>query len=144
MSNQTLPINFVMVDHVNMFVRNLDESVAFYSKVFGTDGEIKEEGIRGEVRWCIIGIPRKFYFCLYELKGREFDPDAMHINHIGFYVDDFNETFKRLQYLGVPIDYHAQPINWHNRNGASRSIYIHDPNNYVIEFAEMLGGGLDG
>jgi len=136
------PIEFASVDHINMFVRDLDESVDFYSLVFGTDPDPKEEGTTKGLRWCIIGIPSKFYFCLYELKGRVFDPDAMHINHIGFFVPDFDETVKRIRSAGIPVEYFDRPITWTNHAGQSRSLYIRDPNGYYIEFTEKLGGGL--
>lgn len=137
------PISFECIDHVNMFVKNLEESIAFYHKVFGTDPKIKQSGKNKGIRWAIIGLASKFYFCLYELKGKEFDPSALHINHIGFYVSDFDETIQRIQHLGIEIQYNGKPIEWKNRNGRTRSLYIKDPNGYYIEFAEKFGGGLD-
>jgi len=126
-----------------MFVKDLEESINFYQRLFGTDDEIKDAGENKGIRWAIIGIPNKFYFCLYELKGKEYDTDAMHINHIGFYVPNFNETVERIKEMGLLIEYKGKPIMWTNRNGTTRSLYINDPNGYKIEFAEKLGGGLD-
>lgn len=41
-------IDFTCVDHVNMFVKNLEESIAFYHRVFGTDeNQSNEVGIKG-------------------------------------------------------------------------------------------------
>lgn len=145
MDTRILSVDFVCVDHINMFVRNLEESIDFYQRVFGTDGEIKDSGERKGIRWVIIGVPNKFYFCLYEWPHPEtiYETDALHINHIGFYVQDFDETVRRIEQLNVQVQYRAQPISWHNRNGISRSLYIEDPNGYKIEFSEKLGGGLD-
>lgn len=140
---KALPIDFECVDHINMFVRDLEESVEFYRKVFGTDAGVKQQGKAKGIRWCIIGIPSKFYFCLYELKGKDFDPSALHINHIGFYVSDFDDTVERIKALGIEIQYQGKPIEWENRNGRTRSLYIKDPNEYYIEFTEKLGGGLN-
>lgn len=137
------PIYFECVDHVNMFVRNLEESIDFYHKVFGTDLEVKQRGRAKGIRWCIVGIPSKLYFCLYELKGKKFDPDGLHINHVGFYVPNFDETVERIRALEIEIQYQGKPIEWENRNGKTRSLYIKDPNDYYIEFTEKLGGGLD-
>lgn len=141
--NEVPPIRFDCVDHLNMFVRDLDESLDFYGRLFGTDPEIKEQGYTKKIRWAIIGVSRKFYFCLYELKGRSFDPDSMHINHVGFHVPDFDETVARVRALGIPVEYDDAPITWRNRNGTTRSLYVRDPNGYIIEFSERLGGGLD-
>src|SRR5690349_16661114 len=111
------PIAFDCVDHINMFVKDLAESITFYRMVFGTDAEIKQDGFAKGIRWCIIGIPNKFYFCLYELKGKDFDTDALHINHIGFYVPDFDETVRRVELMGIPVEYQGKAIEWRNRNG---------------------------
>lgn len=137
-------VSIECADHVNLFVHDLRESVDFYTRLFGTDGEIKDRGHAKGLDWCIIGIPQKFYFCLYELPNAPaFDADAMHINHVGFYVRDFDETCRRVEQLGLPIRYGGRPVTWHHRGGASRSLYVVDPNGYTIEFAERLGGGLD-
>src|SRR6266542_4197792 len=100
-----VPIEFTIADHVNMFVRDLDESLAYYQALFGTDPQLKASGTAKGIRWAIIGIPRRFYFCLYERDSLDFDPDAMHINHVGFHVADFDETERRVRALGVPIRY---------------------------------------
>jgi lactoylglutathione lyase len=140
--SETRSIAFECADHVNMFVKDLDQSIEFYRRVLGADEEIKQEGFAKGIRWCIIGVPNKFYFCLYELKGKDFDPDGLHINHVGFYVSDFDETVRRIQQLGITIEYQGKPIEWRNRNGVTRSLYIKDPNGYHIEFSEKFGGGL--
>jgi catechol 2,3-dioxygenase-like lactoylglutathione lyase family enzyme len=135
-------LDFACVDHVNMNVCNLKESIDFYQRLFGTDGEIKDGGEK-PLRWRIIGIPHKFYFCFYEVKATSLEPRALQINHIGFYVPDFDGMVRRAQALGVPVEFEGKPIEWKNRNGTSRSLYVKDPNGYLIEFAEKLGGGLD-
>jgi catechol 2,3-dioxygenase-like lactoylglutathione lyase family enzyme len=136
------PLPVARADHINMNVRNLEESVAFYQRLFGTDGEIKDGGEK-PLRWRIIGIPGKFYFCLYEVGATSVEPHALHINHIGFHAPDFDATVRRIKALGVPTEFDGEPIEWKNRNGVSRSFYVKDPNGYLIEFAEKFGGGLD-
>src|ERR1043166_809593 len=112
------PVEFTVADHVNMFVRDLEESLAFYRSLFGTDQEVKASGNAKGIRWAIIGIPRRFYFCLYERGPLNFDADAMHINHVGFHVNDFDETERRIRALGVPIRYGGKPVVWHGGLGA--------------------------
>jgi lactoylglutathione lyase len=138
------PVEVTISDHVNMFVRDLEESISFYERLFGTDPEIKASGTAKSIRWAIIGLRQRFYFCFYERSGLLFDPDAMHINHIGFHVADFDETVRRVRTLGVEIRYGGEPVPWHGRGGNSRSLYVLDPNGYTIEFSERVGGGLDG
>jgi lactoylglutathione lyase len=132
------PVEALRIDHVNMFVRNLEESVEFYARVFGVT--IKERGVgKGKIRWAILGIHERFYFCMYELVNSEFEPDTLHINHIGLYVSDLDETIRRLHGLGLKLEYGDKPVVWER----SRSAYIRDPNGYAIELTERFGGGLN-
>ena len=63
------PVNARRIDHVNISVRDLDVSAAFYAALFGL--EVKEEGISFGGRWCIIGSPDRFYLCLFEGHGAD-------------------------------------------------------------------------
>ena len=50
-------------------------------------------GLHGVNRWCIIGAPDRFYLCIVEHCSAEpFKPEGIHINHVGFVVDDIDET----------------------------------------------------
>lgn len=136
------PVQFERVVHINMSVRDMDASVNSYHKVFGTDADITQQCQVDGAQWCIVGIAGKFHFCLYEMRGKNHDPEALHINHIGFYAPDFEETIAHIKRLGIPIELDGAPVEWYDRNGTSRSLYIKDPHGYYIEFSEKLGGGL--
>ncbi len=119
------------IDHLNMDVRNLDETVEFYKNLFGFK-VIKEQPEQDSK---IIG-NEKVKLCLYE------DPDLDEykkngFNHFGFHIDNFDEIIQKCTDLGVKIFY-GGPIKWEK----SSSIYIKDPNGYEIELAEVFGGGL--
>ena len=89
-------VNARRIDHVNMGVRNLDVSAAFYTALFGL--EVKEEGNSPGGRWCIIGSPDRFYLCLFEVPGAErCKAGGIHINHVGLVVDDIDETVNRIR-----------------------------------------------
>jgi lactoylglutathione lyase len=131
------PIPGLRIDHVNMFVRDLEESVGFYTRLLGL--AVKERGVgKGRIRWAIVGHPDRFYLCFYELAGATFEPDALHINHVGIYVVDFDATVRGLRDLGLTLEYGDAPVDW----GTSRSAYVRDPNGYSIEFVEKFGGGI--
>jgi len=131
------PINARRMDHVNLSVRDLDVSAAFYSALLGI--ELKEQGNNGTTRWCILGAPDRFYVCLSEIPGADrFKPEGIHINHVGFVVDDIDETVRRIRQLGLSLEYGDKTLDWPR----SRSAYVCDPNGIVIEITNKFGGAL--
>lgn len=126
MSNYAL--NVTALDHVNLCVKDLKESVAFYQTLF--DFEIKEE--QPEEISQIIGNDT-VKLCLYE------DPQKARpggIGHFGFHVQNFSDIVKKCEEMDVPMPYGV--VDWEK----SRSVYIIDPNGYEIELSEIQGGGL--
>ena len=117
------------MDHVNMTVRNLEESVKFYKNLFGF--EIKKE--QPEDKSKIIGNDN-IKLCLYE--DPEMKPEGG-IAHFGFHVENFDEIMETCKSLDIKI-YYEGPVQFEK----SRSIYISDPSGYDIELSEVLGGGL--
>jgi lactoylglutathione lyase len=121
-------IDALAIDHINMNVKNLAESVDFYHQLFGFD--VRKE--QPEERSKIIGNDH-IKLCLYEL------PDKVArggISHFGFHVRNFGEIVARCEAMGVPMPYGV--VEW----DGSRSVYIKDPNGYEIELSEVAGGGL--
>ena len=132
------PVNAKRLDHVNISVRDLDVSAGFYAALFGL--ELKEQGDNGVIRWCIIGAPDRFYLCLAELRCAEgFKPEGIHINHVGFVVDDIDETVRRIHGLGLQLQNNDATVDWPR----SRSAYVKDPDGILIEITNRFGGGLD-
>ena len=133
-----VPVNAKRLDHVNISVRDLDVSAGFYAALFGL--ELKEQGDNGVTRWCIIGAPDRFYLCLAEQRGSEgFKPEGTHINHVGFVVDDIDETVRRIHGLGLRLEANDATVDWPR----SRSAYVKDPDGILIEITNRFGGGLD-
>ena len=117
------------MDHVNMTVKNLEESVEFYKKLFGF--EVKKE--QPEDKSKIIGND-SIKLCLYE--NPEMSPEGG-IAHFGFHIENFDEIMETCKSLGVKV-YYDGPVQFEK----SRSIYIEDPSGYDIELSEIKGGGL--
>jgi catechol 2,3-dioxygenase-like lactoylglutathione lyase family enzyme len=122
------------VDHLNLSVKNLKESVDFYQKHFGF--EVFEEGLgfKSNKPYKIIGISGKMMFCLYEF-GDDLNPVGL--NHIGINIDNFEEAIKYINDLGLDLQY-GGIIEYDN----SRSLYLKDPNGYEVELSEVFAGGL--
>jgi len=119
----------VCIDHINMVVKNLDESVRFYGDVFGF--AVKKE--QPEQDSVIIG-DENVKLCLYE---GEDAGDRKGLSHFGIHIANFDEVLRVCERLSVPVNYNGI-IEWEK----SRSVYIQDPNGYEIELSEVKGGGL--
>jgi|SRR3972149_7673489 len=119
------------IDHLNMEVIDLEETVDFYSKLFGF--EILKE--QPEENSKIIG-NEKIKLCLYETSGfKGYTKKGFH--HFGLHIENFDNIIKKCKEMGVEIFY-GGPLRWEK----STSIYIKDPNGYEIELTEVFGGGL--
>ena len=122
------------IDHLNINIKNFEETIGFYQKHFGF--ELKEEGKSGSGNlFKIIGLKDKLYLALYEIPYNE--KETGHVNHIGLHVENFDETIKYIKEQGIKItmDTYQYPY--------SRSIYIEDPNGLEIELSEVFGGDLN-
>jgi len=123
------------IDHINMRVHDLAESIEFYHKHFGF--VMMEDETHAREPWAIIGLRGIAYLCLYEHPGKAIPEEGLTINHFGLALKDFDKALAHLKKSGVPILY-GGPVEWPH----SRSIYIRDPSGHEIELAEKVGGGL--
>jgi lactoylglutathione lyase len=121
------------IDHVNMKVKNLDQSVQFYKNLFGFVIKQEENPNKTDVPSKIIGND-SIKLCLYQVPGMT--PEGG-IAHFGFHVENFEEVITRCRNLGVGILYGGE-VDWEK----SKSVYIVDPSGYEIELSEISGGGL--
>jgi catechol 2,3-dioxygenase-like lactoylglutathione lyase family enzyme len=124
------------IDHINMRVTNINESIDFYQKNFGF--EMKEDCRDDDEPWAIIGLKGVAYLCLYEHPDKKRPGDDLTINHFGLVLKDFEKAETALRENDAEILY-GGPVQWPN----SRSLYIKDPSGHEIELAEKVGGGLN-
>jgi len=128
-----MDLNAKFIDHVNMKVKNLDESIEFYKNLFGF--EIKQEDNPNK-----IDVPSKIIgndtikLCLYEVPNMS--PEGG-IAHFGFNIENFEQILEKCEEFGVKI-LHGGEIDWEK----SKSVYIEDPNGYELELGQVPGGGL--
>ena len=121
------------IDHINMKVKNLNQSIDFYKNLFGFTIKQEENPNKVDVPSKIIGND-SIKLCMYEVP--EMSPEGG-IAHFGFNITNFNEVIKKCEKLGVKVLY-GGVIDWER----SKSIYIVDPSGYEIELGEISGGGL--
>jgi len=122
------------MDHVNMNVKNLTQSVEFYKNLFGFEiRKADNSPNKLDAPSQIIGND-SIKLCLYE------DPQMSTgggIAHFGFHVANFDQIMDKCKELNVEVLY-GGPVEFEK----SRSVYIKDPSGYDIELSEVSGGGL--
>jgi len=122
-----------VIDHVNMKVKNLDDSVEFYKNLFGFVIKQEENENKIDAPSKIIGNDT-IKLCLYEVP--DMSPEGG-IAHFGFNVENFDEIISKCEGLGVEILY-GGVVDWEK----SKSVYIVDPSGYELELGKIPGGGL--
>ncbi len=121
------------IDHINMKVKNLAESVQFYRNLFSFEIKQEENPNKTDVPSKIIGND-SIKLCLYEVP--DMSPEGG-IAHFGFHVSNFEQVITKCKEQGVQILYGGE-VTWEK----SKSVYIVDPSGYEIELSEISGGGL--
>lgn len=121
------------IDHVNMKVKNLNESVRFYHDLFGFEVKQEENPNKIDVPSKIIG-NESIKLCMYEVP--DMSPEGG-IAHFGFNIENYEEVLEKCKDMKIEILY-GGPIDWEK----SQSVYIADPNGYELELSKVLGGGL--
>jgi len=122
------------LDHINLFVSDLDKSVEFYQRYFGFKTFQQGVAFESKNKYKIIGLRGKLYLCLYESHEKF---EIAGINHIGLNLDNFDEAFTYLKQ--EKVDFLYDGVNQYEN---SRSFYIQDPDGYEIELSDVFGGGL--
>ena len=124
-------LNVKQLDHLNLTVKNVDESKMWYHNLF--DFNEVESGIRGGVRWSILRSGDAM-LCMYEHpelpNPDESDGQSHKIYHFGLRITARKEFEERVSKYKVPLEYGGAiryPHSW--------SWYVADPTGYEIEVA---------
>jgi lactoylglutathione lyase len=120
------------IDHVNLEVRDLDETTDFYAALLGF--EVMEDMPEHNGR--IIG-NEWAKLAIYESEDFRRQGNESGFAHVSFHIENFDEITAVCDSLNIPVKY-GGAVQWPR----SHSIYIDDPNGYEIELAEVWGGGL--
>ncbi len=116
------------LDHLNLTVADLADSIAFYRDLFGF--EIVEEGTWNGLPWAILRAGDAM-LCLYEHPElRSLEPgDRVHrLNHFALRLADVDAFQAALQRTGVEVRY-GGAVRWPH----STSWYVEDPTGHAIE-----------
>ena len=122
------------LDHLNMSVRSVDETAAWYGRVFGFT--VVERGERLGHPWAIIRNGDAM-LCVYEdpereaLDGDELRTRHLHgLNHFGLRITDRAAWERVVETEKLAYSY-PSPVRWPH----STAWYVKDPTGYEIEVA---------
>jgi len=121
----------VRLDHINLTVANLTDSIEWYGKIFGF--ELVESGATPQgVRWGIVAFNDSM-ICMTEYAERvpadKVEEKSVHqIYHFGIRVSDIEKWQRTIQDHKIKLYYGGQ-IEY----PSSKSWYVHDPSGHEIE-----------
>ena len=139
MTDPTAPCTARHLNHVCIAVRDIDESLRFYARVFGTGSaevvDIADQGVRAAL--VRVGASQLEFIQPTDPEGgvaRFLDRRGEGVHHICFEVDGLQDALDRLQESGVQL------IDASPREGLSGSIaFIHprSTNGVLVELVDQ-------
>lgn len=125
------------VEHVGIFVHNMQESIAFYETALGMEVKGRLQHNNEAVELVFLGFPGH-QERIVELVGGHSDelPEAGIVNHLAFRVSDIANEVRRLHGLGVHF-LHEEITTL--RDG-SQYIFFSGPNGEHLELFQPAGG----
>ena len=120
------------LDHLNLTVSNLDETIAWYGAVFGF--EVVERGERESGPWAVIR-GGESTLCIYQDANRvapdrfqQADRSRHVIYHFGFRITDREAWLEKVRAHDLVLDHGGENLYPH-----SSSWYVSDPTGCSIE-----------
>lgn len=120
----------MFLEHVNMSVADLEQTIAFYQELLGLKVRWRGSNASGEPA-AHIGDDRH-YLALFEIGERErteADYGQLGLNHFGFVVDDLDAAKQKLANL------HVEPTMEADYE-PGRRLYFLDPNGVEVELVQ--------
>lgn len=122
----------IQLDHLNLTIKDLDETVAWYARVFGF--EVVERDVQDGVPWAVLRAEDAM-LCVYEYPERKhldrfaLGERGLHgMNHFSLRIEDVPEWQQIVERESLEVLY-GGVVEWPH----SRSWYIKDPTGNEIE-----------
>ena len=145
------------VNHVNVVVSDMEQSLAFYVGLLGMRVTF-EADLTGEWIETVSGLPgvsARCVFCQPPGGGTRFEllqyqappgmalPEAslantLGLRHVALEVDDLNALYARLAEANVPFVSPPVPVPFSVVGVRKRLCYLHDPDGALVEIAEYV------
>lgn len=130
----------VRMEHANLSVRQVDETVRFLKAAF-PEFEIRREGLNNGRRWVHIGTADT-YLALNEARAEPKESWVPYsgkpgVNHLGFEVDDVDALQQRLTAAGF------RDSTYPNSHPHRQRVYFYDADGNDWEFVEYFSDDPD-
>ena len=149
------------VNHVNIVVRDMERSLAFYVGLLGLRAtfEVELSGPWIETITGLAGVSARCVFCQPEGGGARFElleyrapagealpptslPNTPGLRHVAFEVDDVEAEYVRLSLAGVPFVSPPVAVPFGVAGAIRKRLcYARDPDGALIEFADYRPTG---
>jgi len=121
------------MDHVGVYVSNLETSLTFYQEVVGLDLKDRFTISDGAVTLAFLGFNGSDETELELVYGGNPNlPNEGKVNHIAFLVDDINEEYERLK--GLDVSFISDEVG--TLPNGYRNFFVHGPDGEKVEFLQ--------
>ncbi len=119
--------------HTSITVRNMEESLAFYTKALGLEFERRRTIPENHAEIAFVRDPASGARVeLTHWDGKESFDAGEQLDHLAFEVDDLDGVLREVRELGVRVAKEPYRLS----GGSSRIAFILDPNDVWIELIE--------
>lgn len=122
------------VEHTAIIVKNMDDTLAFYSSIFGFKLRMRGSNAKREMAFIYHGVYPDFEIELIRdlIPGQEYSVNGV-VNHIAFAVDDIEESIKYYSSKGVIFKSASPNIAIDGR----KTIFFEGPNSELLQLVEQ-------
>lgn len=116
-------------NHIALSVKNVDESIKFYKKIFNFK-EIENTASNSKTRWLALAEEKQ----LHLIPRENFNIKTNKATHFALTTADINSFVKHLNILNINYsDWKDTPTKGYIRKDGIQQVYFQDPNGHWIE-----------
>ncbi|MFT4205062.1 MAG: VOC family protein [Chitinophagaceae bacterium] len=133
-SAQTSEKPMPILDHIAFYVKNIDRSARFYTRIFRLD-TVSMPFKNAPVKWFIISPGVQ----LHLIQGAKKNVEVPELSHVCFSVQSLNRFIEMLKQNNIPFDDSQGNKNTvQKRPDGVSQIFVQDPDGYWIEVNDRV------